>query len=112
MHEYHLVKKIVKEAMNSHTQEDLAEISLSVSESSGLDPESIRLYFQDICQELPGLKAAKLNIRLVKVKLYCQKCNFDFERIEKSFSCPKCSGESGRSPFYKDVYIENLKFKT
>lgn len=112
MHEYHLVEKIVKEAMNSQVQDDLAEISLSVSESSGLDPESIRLYFQDICREQPRLKNTKLNIRLVKVKLYCPKCDFDFERVEKSFSCPKCSGESGRSALHKDIFIEKLEFKS
>ena len=112
MHEYHIVEKIIREAINNQFRDDIAGIFLCVSESSGLDPESIRLYFQDISQDHPQLKNTKLNIRLMKVILHCQKCNLDFERQEKSFLCPKCSCESQRSSLEKDIYIERIELKS
>ncbi|MDD5130950.1 MAG: hydrogenase maturation nickel metallochaperone HypA [Candidatus Omnitrophica bacterium] len=110
MHEYHIVERIVKEALADRSREEIAEILLSVNESSGLDPESIKLYFEDIRQAYPQLKEAKLSINLTRVKLHCPKCNSDFERKEKSFACPHCRAEAQRSPLNKDIFIEKIKY--
>lgn len=111
VHEYHILEKIIKEALAHESDKEVAEIILSVGDSSGLDPDSIKLYFQQIQEVSNRLKDAKLVVQLVKTKLHCPKCNFDFQRIEKSFSCPKCSAESGRSSLHKDISIASLRFK-
>lgn len=112
MHEYHLLEKILKDALAQGQEKEIFEIFLAVGDSSGLDPDSIKLYFGQIRENDARFKDTKLSVRLVKTKLYCPKCNLDFERIEKSFFCPKCSGESGRSSSHKDIFIEKLKFKS
>ena len=112
MHEYHIVERVVKEALVGCNQKPIVEIFLSVGESSGLDPESIKLYFEDIRQEYSQLKDTKLDIKLAKVKLHCPKCNLDFERKEKSFACPDCCTEAQRSPLSKDIFIEEIKYKS
>ena len=112
VHEYHLLEKIINDALAQNPKQDLLEIVLAVGDSSGLDPDSIKLYFDQIKETDSRLNQAQLSVQLVKTKLYCPKCNFDFQRIKKSFSCPKCSQESGRSPQHKDIFIEKLKFKS
>jgi hydrogenase nickel incorporation protein HypA/HybF len=112
VHEYHILEKLVKEALAGEDRRGVVEIFLSVSESSGLDPDSIKLYFEDLRPEYPQLKDAGLNIKLTKVKLHCPKCNLDFERQKNSFSCPKCFSESQRSSLHKDISIEKITFRS
>jgi len=111
VHEYHIVKKIIEEVLAKDNNQDVIEISLCASQSSGLDPDSIRLYFEDIRQEHPCLRDSELKISLVKVKLHCPKCNLDFERQQKDFSCPICSCESERSASQKEIYVDKLVFR-
>jgi Zn finger protein HypA/HybF involved in hydrogenase expression len=111
VHEYHILEKIIKEALAQNLEKEVAEIVLSVGDSSGLDPDLIKLYFEQIQETNNRLKDAKLVVQLIKTKLHCPKCNFDFQRIEKSFSCPKCSAQSWRSSLHKDISIASLKFK-
>ena len=112
MHEYHIVEKIVKDALAGTKVKEISEIFATVSEASGLDPGSIELYFNDIIRQEALLKDAKLSLRLVKVKLHCPECNFDFERMNKSFSCPKCAGQARRCATNKDISIEKVVFKS
>ena len=112
MHEYHLVEKIIRGALTGDQEKPILEIFLCVNESSSLDPDSIKLYFDDITRQDACLKDARLSIRLTKAKLHCPRCNLDFERINKSFSCPQCSEPAGRCPSDKEMYIEKVVFKS
>lgn len=111
MHEYHILEKIVKDAL-TQGKEEIIEILLSVSDSAGLDPDAIKFYFDEIRGTDSRLKDAKLSVRLVKTRLYCPKCNLDFERVNKSFSCPKCAGGAQRSAANRQIHIEKVVFKS
>lgn len=112
MHEYHLVEKIIGDALTRGQEKELLEIILSVSDSSGLDPDALKLYFDEIKEKDSRLKDARLSVRLAKTKLYCPQCNLDFERVNKSFSCPKCSGGGQRSAPGRQIHIEKVAFKS
>jgi len=111
VHEYHLLEKIVKDTL-AQGKERIVEIFLSVSDSSGLDPDAIKLYFDEIREKDSRLKDAKLSVRLIKTKLYCPNCNLDFERVNKSFFCPKCSGAAQRCAKNQQIHIEKVVFKS
>ncbi|MDD5108588.1 MAG: hydrogenase maturation nickel metallochaperone HypA [Candidatus Omnitrophica bacterium] len=112
MHEYHLIEEVIKGVLAASKEKEIVEIILSVSDSSGLDPGSIELYFEEVREKNSRLKGAKLSVRLVKTKLYCPKCNLDFEWINKNFSCPKCSEVALRSAVNQQIHIEKVVFKS
>ncbi len=112
MHEYHLIEKIIRDVLTQGKEKEVLEIILSVSDSSGLDPDAIKLYFDEIRDKDSRLKDAGLSVRQVATKLYCPKCNLDFERLNKSFLCPKCAGEGQRSPANRQIHIEKVAFKS
>ncbi|MDD5477783.1 MAG: hydrogenase maturation nickel metallochaperone HypA [Candidatus Omnitrophica bacterium] len=112
MHEYHLVEKIIRDALTQGKGKEVLEIILSVSDSSGLDPDAIKLYFDEIREKDSRLKDVELSVHPVETKLYCPKCNLDFERINKSFLCPKCAGGGQRSAANRQIHIEKVVFKS
>ncbi|MDD5465850.1 MAG: hydrogenase maturation nickel metallochaperone HypA [Candidatus Omnitrophica bacterium] len=112
MHEYHLIEKIIRDVLTQGKEKEVLEIILSVSDSSGLDPDAIKLYFDEIREKESRLKDAKLSVRLVATKLYCPKCDLDFERVNKSFFCPKCAGGALRCAVNRQIHIEKVAFKS
>jgi hydrogenase nickel incorporation protein HypA/HybF len=92
MHEYHLVEDIVKKAVRSAQEKKIdrvKKISLKLSELSGLEESSVRLYFEQICADTV-LEDAQLDIQTLPAQLKCKQCNIIFTRQKGQFNCPQC----------------------
>lgn len=111
MHEYHIVEKVIREVLAESGEKEISEIILSASDSSGLDPDAIKLYFDEIKEENSRLKDAKISVSLTETTLYCPECNLDFKRVNKSFLCPGCSKEGRRCASNRQIHIEKVVFK-
>jgi hydrogenase nickel incorporation protein HypA/HybF len=114
MHEYHIVEAIVKQilekAKNSNAKK-ITSVTLILGELSGLQEESIRVYFDNLAKE-NILEGAKLIIKPAKSKLKCQDCGTIFEHERSNFNCPKCSGQGILTNSAKEFYIDNIEIES
>ena len=111
MHEYHIVegvgKQILEKAKTSNAKK-ITSVTLVLGEFSGLQEESIRIYFDNLAKE-NILEGAKLIIKPAKSKLRCEDCGAIFEHEKSNFNCPKCSGLGVLINSGKEFYIDNIE---
>ena len=114
MHEYHIVEGVVKQilekAKNSNAKK-ITSVTLVLGEFSGLQEESIRVYFDNLSKD-NMLEGAKLIIKSVKSKLKCKDCGNVFEHEKSNFSCPKCQGLGILMNSGKEFYIDNIEIES
>ena len=111
MHEYHIVEGIVKQALEAARANGalkVTSITLRVGELSGLEEDSIRLYFEDLSRGTI-LESAEIVVNTVRAKLKCKGCATIFVRENKEFKCPKCGSEDLTRESGKELYIEDIK---
>jgi len=114
MHEYHIVESIVKQILEKAKTSGAKKITcvtLILGELSGLQEESIRVYFDTLSKD-NMLEGAKLIIKPVKSKLKCNACGTIFEHERSNFSCPKCSGLGVLINSGKEFYIDNIEIES
>ncbi|MBU1913053.1 MAG: hydrogenase maturation nickel metallochaperone HypA [Candidatus Omnitrophica bacterium] len=114
MHEYHIVEGMVKQILEKAKNSDakkITSVTLILGELSGLQEESIRMYFNNLSKE-NILEGAKLIIKPVKSKLKCKDCGEIFEHQETDFNCPKCRGLGVLMSPGKEFYIDNIEVES
>jgi hydrogenase nickel incorporation protein HypA/HybF len=114
MHEYPLVRSIIKTASASALENRavrVKKISLVVGEGSGYVPESIQMYF-DILSKGTICEGAEVAIRRVKPVMRCDGCGREFERAPFSFDCPHCGGLGSPTETGKELYIDEIEIIT
>jgi hydrogenase nickel incorporation protein HypA/HybF len=92
VHEYHLVEDIVRKAQQAAQEKKIdrvKKVSLKLSELSGLEESSVRLYFEQIVANTV-LEKAQLDIQTLPAQLKCNKCDIVFTRQKGQFNCPRC----------------------
>jgi hydrogenase nickel incorporation protein HypA/HybF len=103
MHEYHLVEDIVRKAQQAAQEKKIdrvKKVSLKLSELSGLEESSVRLYFEQICANTV-LDKALLDIQTIPAQLKCKQCNIVFTRQKGQFECPQCGELASPVPVEK-----------
>jgi len=114
MHEYHIVEGVVKQilekAKNSSAKK-ITCVTLIMGELSGLQEESIRVYFDNLSKD-NMLEGAELIIKPVKSKLKCKDCGTIFEHEKSNFNCPKCCGLGILMNSGKEFYIDNIEIES
>jgi hydrogenase nickel incorporation protein HypA/HybF len=114
MHEYHIVESIVKQILEKAKASDakkITSVTLILGELSGLQEESIRVYFDNLAKE-NLLEGAKLIVNPAKSKLKCQGCGAIFEHEKSNFNCPKCSDLGILTNSGKEFYIDNIEIES
>ena len=114
MHEYHIVegmvKQILEKAKDSNAKK-ITSVTLILGEFSGLQEESIRIYFDNLFKD-NILEGAKLIVKPVRSKLKCKNCSTIFEHEKSNFRCPKCSGLGILTNSGKEFYIDNIEIES
>jgi len=114
VHEYHIVEGVVKQilekAKNSNAKR-ITCVTLILGELSGLQEESIRVYFENFSKD-NILEGARLILKPVKSKLKCKDCGIIFEHKKSNFNCPKCSGLGILTSSGKEFYIDNIEIES
>jgi hydrogenase nickel incorporation protein HypA/HybF len=114
MHEFSLTKRIValvnRSAMNNGAAR-VTKVRLVVGEGSGIVPESVQLYFDQIAQGTPAQGAA-LSVRLVKPEMRCPACDRNFVRPPFSFACPVCGTLGNPTGVGSEFYVESVELET
>ncbi len=111
MHDYHKALEMVsyaKEKAQELGKSKVIKISLTVGESSGYTPDSIRMYFNDVSKGTI-CEGAAVEIESVPSMLKCPKCGEVFERRLMHYECPKCGEEGAPSEIGTAVVIESIE---
>ena len=104
------MKQILEKAKNSNAKK-ITNVTLVLGELSGLQEESIRVYFENLSKG-NILEGAKLIVKPVKSKLKCKDCGVIFEHEKSNFNCPKCSGLGILTNSGKEFYIDNIEIES
>ncbi|MDS1028982.1 hydrogenase maturation nickel metallochaperone HypA [Bacillota bacterium LX-D] len=111
MHEYPITEQIVRiaeESARNNNAEKVVAINLVVGELSGFIGDSIQMYF-DIISKGTIVEGAQLNIRYIKPKLKCEKCDIYFTRPKFSFACPQCGANGVPTEIGKEFFVEDIE---
>jgi len=114
MHEYHIVEGIVKQILEkakASNAKKITIVTLVLGELSGLQEESIRVYFDNLSKD-NMLEGAELIVKPVKSKLKCKDCGSIFEHEKSVFNCPKCSGLGVLTDSGKEFYIDSIEIES
>ena len=113
MHEFSLTKRIVSLANHAAMENGAARVTkvrLVVGEGSGIVPESVQLYFDQIAQGTPAQGAA-LSVRLVKPEMRCPACQRNYVRPPFSFACPVCGTLGNPTEIGSEFYVESVELE-
>jgi len=114
MHEYSLTRQIVKivnRAAAEHATRRVTQVRLVVGTDSGIQPDSVQLYYNQIARGTPA-EGAALNVRLVPVEMYCSVCSRNFVRPRFSFACPVCGALGSPTDVGTECYVEGVELET
>lgn len=92
MHEATVAKNIIEliEAEISKSKyKKIYSIKLRIGELSGIYPESLEYYFQELSKNTI-LENTKLQFENAPIRVKCTNCKNEFEIIDLRFECPNC----------------------
>jgi hydrogenase nickel incorporation protein HypA/HybF len=110
MHEYHMVKSLVDEALALCAKKGLksaSKIVIALGQASGLEEGAVSLYFEQIAQGTI-LERAALEFREIPTLLRCESCQRDFTLVKAQIACPLCGKPSRVYTSGKDSRIEEI----
>jgi hydrogenase nickel incorporation protein HypA/HybF len=113
MHEYSLTRQIVRivlRAAQENNAQRVTEVRLVVGASSGIIPESVQLYFDQIARGTPA-QGAFLRVRMIPSLMRCPVCDRNFERPLFSFACPDCGALGNPTPIGTEFYVEGVELE-
>ena len=110
MHEYSLARALLHQIQAIVDQEDVAKVrsvSVTIGEFSGVDPELLRMAFQDVSQQSVAASAALL-IEKVALEARCENC-FNEVLVERfRFVCPNCESGSVNIVRGEELILERV----
>jgi hydrogenase nickel incorporation protein HypA/HybF len=110
MHEYHIIQKLVQEALDIAAKQGLKTVSrvtIAIGQASGLEEGAVELYFEQIAQGTI-LERAALEFRTIPTLLMCKKCELAFPLIKSDINCPRCGTPSRECISGKDSKVEEV----
>ncbi len=114
MHEYALTRQIVKivlRAAEAHGAKRITQVRLVLGEGSGIIPESVQMYFDQIARGTIA-EGAQIAARLVKPEMRCPECQTNFIRPRFSFACPVCGALGSPTEIGNEFYVEGVELET
>lgn len=94
MHERSLVQDLLRQVerlMREHGARRLLKVSVSAGEFSGVEPELLRLAFEELAPE-SAARGAVLELAEVPLEARCGECDHLFRVRRFRFQCPQCRG--------------------
>lgn len=92
MHEASIAKNIIELIETEFSTlkfKKINSIKLRIGELSGIYPESLEYYFQELSKNTI-LENAKLQFEKAPIRVKCIICNNEFEIVDIGFECPNC----------------------
>ena len=113
MHEASLVRTLIRQVAAiaaQHAAARVAEVSLSVGEFSGVEPELLRMAFQRQIEDTP-LRGAGLRLSRVPLEGICAECHREFAIEGFRFVCPRCQSSCVTIVRGEEMVLESVVFE-
>ncbi|MGE5474581.1 MAG: hydrogenase maturation nickel metallochaperone HypA [Ignavibacteriales bacterium] len=111
MHEYAVAESIVRLAEDQakkHNAQKVIQINLVIGEMAGIEPESLRMYFE-LLAEGTIVQSAKLNFTYISAQFKCEKCNEIYAKVKSAIECPLCGSFGRMTEKGKEFYMESIE---
>jgi hydrogenase nickel incorporation protein HypA/HybF len=118
MHEASLTRALIRQVEAIATQHDAArivEVSVSVGDFAGVEPELLQVAFERQIAETP-LCGVRLNLARVPLEGVCSQCMSEFLIESFRFACPCCESSRvtvvrGEEMILESVVFEDIVFE-
>jgi len=112
MHEFSITSSIIdilKNITNERNIKKIIKINFLLNTYGGIEPESIKFYYEFLSKDDPVLKDAVLRFKKEKIKITCNNCGESYEVFKLSSKCRKCSGTDISIIFPEDIKIKTIE---
>lgn len=114
MHEISLVRNIFHtlEAEFPEKFNNITTIYLTVGELSNVQPILMQNAFEAVLEDEPKYKNKKLDITVLPIKIYCERCGAEKPVKQYRFICEDCGTPSGKVIQGEEMLISKVEFET
>jgi len=112
MHEFSITSSIInilKDTIEDREIRKIKKVNFLMNPYGGIEPESIKFYYEFLTKDNPDLKDAKLIFKKEKIKIRCNNCEESFEVFKLFAKCRKCSSNNLSIIFPDDVRIKSIE---
>jgi hydrogenase nickel incorporation protein HypA/HybF len=112
MHEFSITSSIIDILKNIIKDRDIKKIlkvNFLTNSYGGIEPESIKFYYEFLTKDDPDLKDARLIFKKEKIKINCNNCGESFEVFKLFSNCRKCSSSNLSIIFPEDIKIKSIE---
>jgi hydrogenase nickel insertion protein HypA len=112
MHEFSITSSIIdilKNTIKNRDVEKILKINFLLNPFGGIEPESIKFYYEFMTKDDSVLKDAKLIFKKEKIKIKCRSCGECFEVFKLSSKCRKCASTDLSILLPEDIKIKSIE---
>jgi hydrogenase nickel incorporation protein HypA/HybF len=112
MHEYSLtcsILEILEKIIEEKKLKRIKKINFELNRLAGIEPESIKFYFDFLAKDNACLHGAKLHFKKTGTRIKCSDCNKIYNIKSFEIKCPKCSGINVKIMETDDIKIVSLE---
>ncbi len=114
MHELSIVQALfeqVEKLAAQHQARRVVRLAVEVGEFSNVVPELFERAFDAFCQVEPLLAGARMEVRVLPLRLHCEECRGEFRPQNYSFLCPHCSSSNCRVIQGEELLLRDLELE-
>lgn len=111
MHELSVTEgiiKICKDEADKHKFKRILNINIKVGELSGLIPECISFYFNEVSKDTVA-EGAKISVEKVPLRFRCSECGYEGEINLGEYMCKECGGLRIKFINGRELYIDTME---
>ena len=112
MHEFSITSSIIDILKNTIKDRDIKKIkkvNFLINSYGGIEPESIKFYYEFLTKDNSDLKDARLIFKKEKIKIKCNNCSESFEVFKLFSICRKCASTNLSISFPDDIKIKSIE---
>jgi len=112
MHEFSITTSIIdilKNTIKSRDIKKILKVNFLINPYGGIEPESIKFYYEFLTKDNPVLKDAVLIFKKEKIKIKCKDCGEYFEMLKLISACSACNGTNLSITFPEDIKIKSIE---
>jgi hydrogenase nickel incorporation protein HypA/HybF len=113
MHETSLMSTLIRQVeaiAERHNEARVVEVSVSVGEFSGVEPDLLRMAFERQIVDTP-LHGGRLNLARVPLEGVCSQCLSEFAIEAFRFVCPRCGDSHVTVVRGEEMILESVVFE-
>ena len=112
MHEFSITSSIIdilKKTIKDRDIKKILKVNFLTNSYGGIEPESIKFYYEFLTKDEPDLKGARLIFKKEKIKIKCNSCGEKFEVFKMFTKCRKCASTDLSISFPDDIKIKSIE---